>query len=220
MYLFTKVKADPEDPNQYDIPHIEYKAIVTPQGSALGINQHISDVFCWGFGIGYEINAEHLIMERVGVRYSYVPYRFGANRDTGVNSHPITLINCCFESCIYGISFAQNGYKQAINLYDFNMEIDNDETSKFKQKRMSYEQVIGDYRGNIYYSCAYKSSAGVNVSVPFFENGNGINMNVVDMTALLSGPLVERPRTGNLRQKYYATNENKEYIYMDGWHEL
>lgn len=45
-------------------------------------------------------------------------------------------------------------------------------------------------------------------------------MNVVDMTALLSGPLVERPKTGNPRQKYYAADKNKEYIYIDGWHEL
>lgn len=220
VYLFTKVNANPEDPKQYDIPNTEYKAIVTPQGSALAINQHISDVFCWGFGIGYECNAEHMTMERVGARYCYVPYRFSAYRDTGVNSHDITLINCCYESCIYGISFAQNEYKQSINLYDFNMEIDNDENSNFKQQKMSYEQTAGEYRGNIYYSCVYKSGVSVNVSVPFFENGSGVNMNVVDTTALLSGTIGERPETGNPRQKYYATDENKEYIYMDGWHEL
>lgn len=219
VFITVLTTGDSEDTSGYEIPNDKCVGFVTPQGSAMGTGQRFDGCFVWGLGVGYEINAEHLIMEQCGARFSYIPFRFGANRSVGVNSHDITLINCCDEGCIRGISFASIPYMQSVNLYDYNSEIH--KTGNFARQQDSYEENPGDYRGNIYYTCVYVDGAGRNVFRPFFKNdGSGINFNVVNTTVLKSGNISDRPTEGNPRQRYYAIDENKEYIYYNGWHEV
>lgn len=156
------------DGADYQLPNPDCIAIRGLDGSNLGTGYRISNCFVFGFGVAYDINGEHLIMEQCGTRFCDYSYRFGKDRGTGANLHDLTLINCCHEFSRRYPYFC--GVGQAINFINYNVEEHHSGT--FAHLSRAYEDSDGSYYGDITYTIS-NSSSWQNISGSFFEEGSG-----------------------------------------------
>ena len=220
--------------NDTPLPVEGCNGIRTWCGDDSGTHNMIKNCFCTGFYEGFQLGAEHVVLEQCGGRFNYYTYTFGNYEyHVGTCSHPITLINCCDEHSACLPKFVENGYYneenvralQGVDMISFNMELS--VPPLFNHSDLvtpCHEKNPSTWCGNINYLAYGKSNinggqqssatAGNIVSVKFFDNESGKNFTVKNDTHKLGGTTEERlTYVPHYMQEYYDTDLNKKLIY-------
>ena len=208
----TEYAGDPQEPNGKIInSNIDCIGIRTIYGYNWGSGYHIDDCNVRGWGLGFDISGEHLIMQNACARFVNTSYRFGHFGDDEMMSHPNTLINCCEEWLLHGMVFEGNGLGQSLNIIDFNIE---DMTSNgWGRKTYAIESNPGSYHGTLTYTTTKDSYK--NASNKFWEDGSGINVLTRDLNDKFSGTTENRPQSPQNNQQYFDTTLNKMLYYIN-----
>lgn len=155
----------------YDYPVDDCIAIRGLDGSNFGAGYRLSNIFVFGFGVGYLINGEHLIAEQLGCRFCNYSYKFGYDVEVGAMTHDLTLINCCHEICSRYPTFHTQRHG-VVNLYDYNVE-DSASDEKFATVSKAVDETTPkNFHGRVYYTVSPTTNY-VNADVAFWEDGNG-----------------------------------------------
>lgn len=210
----TEYAGDPQTPNGKIInSNIDCIGIRTLYGYNWGSGYRIDDCNVRGWGLGFDISGEHLIMQNACARFVNTGFRFGHFGDDTMMSHPNTLINCCEEWLLHGMVFEGNGLGQAVNIIDFNIE---DMTSNgWGRKTLATESVKGAYKGTLTYTTtkdSYKNSQ----EKFWADDGSGKNIITRDLNDKFSGTTSERPKYPQNNQQYFDTTINKMIYYING----
>ena len=209
----TEFAGDPQDPNGKIINSIiDCIGIRTLYGYNWGSGYHIDDCNVRGWGLGFDISGEHLIMQNACARFVNTGYRFGHFGDDTMMSHPNTLINCCEEWLLHGMVFEGNGLGQSLNIIDYNIE---DMTSHgWGRKTYATEETPGNYHGTLTYTTTRDSYK--NAPHKFWEDGSGINVLTRDLNDTFNGSTENRPKNPNENQQYFDTTLNKMLFFING----
>lgn len=209
----TDYAGDPQDVNGKIINStIDCIGIRTLYGYNWGSGYRIDDCNVRGWGLGFDISGEHLIMQNSCARFVNTGYRFGHFGDDSMMSHPNTLINCCEEWLLHGMVFERNSLGQSINIIDFNIE---DMTSNgWGRKTYATEETPGSYHGTLTYTTTKDSYA--NAVHKFWEDGSGVNILTRDLNDKFSGTTANRPKYPQNNQQYFDTTLNKMLYYIGG----
>lgn len=174
-----------------------------------------------GFGQGFAVGSEHLLMMkcvavfgRYGFTFNNYPCEYGAV------VHPITMVYCGDEANANLWKFGKNSYKQCINAYNISFELIPewfDLGGKY-----ALEENRGDYVGHIDYVANYGYHTPNSVEIPFWEEGSGINFKTVNNVHKTVCSSAEResyyPQIG---QELFDTDLQKKLIYTaDGWKDM
>ncbi len=208
----TEYAGDPQEKDGKIINSIiDCIGIRTLYGYNWGSGYHIDDCNVRGWGLGFDISGEHLIMQNACARFVNTSYRFGHFGDDTMMSHPNTLINCCEEWLLHGMVFEGNGLGQSLNIIDFNIE---DMTSNgWGRKTYATESTPGSYHGTLTYTTTRDSYK--NAPHKFWEDGSGINVLTRDMNDKFSGTTENRPQSPQNNQQYFDTTLNKMLYYIN-----
>lgn len=209
----TEYAGAPQEPNGKIINSIiDCIGIRTLYGYNWGSGYHIDDCNVRGWGLGFDISGEHLIMQNACARFVNTGFRFGHFGDDTMMSHPNTLINCCEEWLLHGMLLEGNSMQQSLNIIDFNIE---DMTSNgWGRKTYATESTPGSYHGTLTYTTTKDSYK--NASHKFWEDGSGVNMLTRDLNDNLSGSTENRPQSPQNYQQYFDTTLNKMLYYING----
>lgn len=204
---------------EYELPNVDFVAIRGLDGANVGAGYRMANCFVFGFGVAYDINGEHLIMEQCGTRFCDYTYRFGY--DSFGNIHDITLINCCHELSRRFPVFL-NGSGQAINLINYNAEIYPWSSQRFQHISKAIEGTNGANCGDITYTIMDSGHGKPqNWEGRFFEDGSGSNFTSRNLFHKLSGGTSDRPTEPNDFEKYYDMDTNELLICIGGeWKRL
>ena len=210
----TEYAGDPQEPNGKIInSNIDCIGIRTIYGYNWGSGYHIDDCNVRGWGLGFDISGEHLIMQNACARFVNTSYRFGHFGDDEMMSHPNTLINCCEEWLLHGMVFEGNGLGQAVNIIDFNIE--DMSSNGWGRKTLATESVKGAYKGTLTYTTtkdSYKNSQ----EKFWADDGSGKNIITRDLNDKFSGITSERPKYPQNNQQYFDTTVNKMLYFING----
>ncbi|MBQ8345054.1 MAG: hypothetical protein IJY42_02175 [Clostridia bacterium] len=174
-----------------------------------------------GFGQGFAIGSEHLLLQkcvavfgRYGFTFNNYPCAYG------VVAHPITMIYCGDEANANLWKFAKNKYKQCVKAYNISFE----RVPGWIQLggRYTVEENPGDYVGHIDYVANDGYETPNRVDMQFWEEGCGINFETVNNTHKKLCTTAERqsyyPQLG---QELFDTDLQKKLIYTaDGWRDM
>lgn len=208
----TEYAGDPQEPNGKIInSNIDCIGIRTLYGYNWGSGYHIDDCNVRGWGLGFDISGEHLIMQNACARFVNTGFRFGHFGDDTMMSHPNTLINCCEEWLLHGMALEGNGLGQSLNIIDFNIE---DMTNNgWGRKTYAKESKPGSYHGTLTYTTTRDSYK--NAPHKFWEDGSGINVLTRDLNDKFSGTTENRPQSPQNNQQYFDTTLNKMLYYIN-----
>lgn len=209
----TEYAGDPQEPNGKIINSIiDCIGIRTLYGYNWGSGYHIDDCNVRGWGLGFDISGEHLIMQNACARFVNTGFRFGHFGDDTMMSHPNTLINCCEEWLLHGMVLEGNGLGQSLNIIDFNIE---DMTNNgWGRQTYAKESKPGSYHGTLTYTTTRNSYK--NAPHKFWEDRSGINVLTRDLNDKFSGTTEERPQSPQNNQQYFDTTLNKMLYYING----
>lgn len=213
----TEYAGDPQEKDGKIINSvIDCIGIRTLYGYNWGSGYHIDDCNVRGWGLGFDISGEHLIMQNACARFVNTGFRFGHFGDDTMMSHPNTLINCCEEWLLHGMVLEGNGLGQSLNIIDFNIE---DMTSNgWGRKTYAKESKPGSYHGTLTYTTTRDSYK--NAPHKFWEDGSGINILTRDLNDKFSGATENRPQNPQNNQQYFDTTLNKMLYYINGsWYD-
>lgn len=188
--------------------------IRTLLGQNFGTGYYINNCFIWGMYVAYDIGGEHLIAQNCGCRLCYYSFRFNGFGNPNLNAHPLTLINCCEESCKASMYFCTGTKNQSVNIVDYNMEIRMNEGA-WGRETLAIEETPGSFCGNLTF-LANEEDYTNRGSFAFWEDGSGINILTRNLAHKSSGTTAQRPSTPNLNQQYFDTDLNKMIVYING----
>ena len=193
--------------------------------------------FCkvMGVGTGFHIAAEHLVMRQCAAQRCAYGYVFGdvpflESFPTPSGNHPVTMENCCFEYCWYGITLGGSrhrnlAYVNTLTAIDLNAEEDDgyDAYTAWKSRKLIQDLSNGYWRGEIMYFLTAKAKG----HIPSARNlwganlTEGANFRTVNTAAPRRGPTSARPTTQtDLGFGYFDTDLNKMVWRTEiGWSE-
>lgn len=180
-----------------------------------------------GFGQGFAVGREHLVLIKCAAlfgRYGYTFNNYPATRSGkchgDITVHPMTLISCIDEANANLWKFAKNDYKQCINAYNVSFEI----FTEWMKLGGSYsvEERPGDYSGHIDYVANFGSDTPNSPSIPFWEKGSGIGFETVNNVHKKVCTCAERRSySANVGQEVFDTDLCKKLIYTgSAWYDL
>ena len=187
--------------------------IRTLLGQNFGTGYYINNCFIWGMYVAYDIGGEHLIAQNCGCRLCYYSFRFNGFGNSNLNAHPLTLINCCEESCKASMYFCTGTKNQSVNIVDYNMEIRMSEGA-WGRETLAIEETPGSFCGTLTF-LANEQDYTNRGSFAFWEEGSGINILTRNLAHKSSGTTSERPTAPNLNQQYFDTTLKKMLVYID-----
>ena len=193
--------------------------------------------FCklMGLGTAFHIAAEHLVMrqcaaQRCGYGYVFGDVDFLEPFMTWSGNHPVTMENCCFEYCWYGITLGKshNGnpeYVNILNAIDLNAEEDDgyDAYTAWKSRKLIQNLSDGYWKGEITYFLTAKARG----HIPSERNlwgknlAEGADFRTVNTSARRRGPTSARPTSRtDLGFGYFDTDLNRMVWRTEsGWSE-
>lgn len=180
-----------------------------------------------GFGQGFAVGREHLVLIKCAAlfgRYGYTFNNYPATRSGkchgDITVHPMTLISCIDEANANLWKFAKNDYKQCINAYNVSFEI----FTEWMKLGGSYsvEERPGDYSGHIDYVANFGSDTPNSPSIPFWEKGSGIGFETVNnVHKKVCTSAERRSYSANVGQEVFDTDLGKKLIYTgSAWYDL
>ena len=193
--------------------------------------------FCkiMGVGTGFHIAAEHLVMrqcaaQRCGYGYVFGDVDFLESFMTWSGNHPVTMENCCFEYCWYGITLGKSRnrnpeYVNVLTAIDLNAEEDDgyDAYTAWKSRKLIQNISGGYWKGEITYFLTAKAKG----HVPSERNlwgkdlAEGADFRTVNTAARRRGPTANRPTSmTDLGFGYFDTDLNRMVWRTEaGWSE-
>ena len=165
-----------------------------------------------GFGQGFAVGSEHLLMHkcaalfgRYGFTFNNYPCNFGAV------VHPMTLLSCIDEANANLWKFGKNDMKQCINAYNTSFEV---VPGWFElEGHYATEERPGDYVGHIDYVCNQGFYTENSVSIRLWEEGSGVNFDTVNNTHKKVCTSEERRSyAANIGQEVFDIDVNKKLI--------
>lgn len=184
------------------------KAIRGLDGANFGAGYRISNCFAFGFGVAYELNGEHLIMEQCGMRFCDYGYRFGYDNASG-NLHDITLINCCQEQSRHFPAFNTAYMLSAISILSFSCE--HAESGTYA----TVSRATGDCKGGMVEYTISSTANWQNKSFRFFESatGNGEHFTCKNLLDKEIGTTEELPADPNPGNRFYDTTTGEQKMF-------
>lgn len=218
------------------IPHTNSIGIISYAGDDSGYLNTYDNVAIVGFGTGFKLGGEHVVLTNCTSRFNYIGFSFGDYMPRfGVNfSHPITLINCCTEHDATPFKFVKCGDMtkemttpplQEVSMISLNME----RWNEWNVMNLSSEEVNGSFCGSIEFTAngiptkgAENWAANLNhVGTAFWGENSGKNFRTTNLAQKEIGTTAERktycPNNG---QHFFDTDLNKELICVDGHSEI
>lgn len=168
-----------------------------------------------GFGQGFAVGSEHLLIYKCAAVFGLYGYTFNNYPcDFGAIVHPITLISCSDEANANLWKFAKNKFKQCINAYNISFECVPDWFAL--GGIYATEENPGDYVGHIDYVANAGFYSENDSEIQFWEKGSGKNSDTVNNVHKKVCTSAERHRyAANIGQEVFDTDLNKKLIYID-----
>lgn len=214
-YFFGSIK-DGKYETVNTAPNEKCRGIAVLQGQNFGTGYYINNCFIWGQNVAYDLGGEHLIMQNCGCRLCNIPFRFNAIGSEALNSHPITLINCCAEACKSGMYFKTSTSRQAVTIIDYNEEYRaTEQGGRWARTVGAVEETPGSFCGTVTYAINKESYVNVG-DVNFWEPGSGLNFVSRNLAHKLIGASSDRPQAPNIMQQYFDTTLNKMLVHING----
>ena len=197
---------------------------VTLTDGSNNVPVNLTNVLCTGFGQGFQVGGEHVVMINCSATFGLYGYTFG-NYDyhCGFN-HPITLINCCDEQNVNMPLFASCGDvggqihgMQEVTMISFNFERVEDFVPGKKLGSLMRETRPGTWRGQIGFVTQPKWEAVNAVDLPLWaEDGSGRGFRTTNNAHRSGGTSAERRGySPQYLQQYFDTDLNKLLICTD-----
>lgn len=168
-----------------------------------------------GFGQGFAVGSEHLLIYKCAAAFGLYGYTFNNYRcDFGAIVHPITLISCSDEANANLWKFSKNNYKQCINAYNISFEC----VPSWFALGGSYatEENPGDYVGHIDYVANMGFHNENSPKIPFWAKESGKNFDTVNNVHKKVCTSAERQSyAANIGQEIFDTDLNKKLVYID-----
>lgn len=174
-----------------------------------------------GFGQGFAVGSEHLLMHKCAALFGRYGFTFNNYFcDYGAIVHPMTMIGCIDEANANFWKFGKNEYKQCINAYNTSFE----QVPSWFEKEGNYarEECPGDYVGHIDFVGNHAGYTQNRVDFRFWEDGSGMNFETVNNTH-------KKICTSDERNSYFAfigqevfdTTLNQKLIFTgSGWMDI
>ena len=188
---------------------------------------NLVNVSACGFGQGFQVGGEHVVMVNCSATFGLYGYTFGNYEYHCGFNHPITLINCCdeqnvnmplFNSC--GDDDGHGGHKhgrQEVTMISFNFERVASHVPGKKLGDLMRETQPGTWCGQIGFTTQPKWCEINAVDLPLWaEDGSGRGFRTVNNAHKPGGTTAERRRYyPQYLQQYYDTDLNKQLICTD-----
>ena len=166
---------------QLQVPHVENIGMTLTDGSN-NAPVNLVNVSASGFGQGFQIGGEHVVMINCSATFGRYGFTFGNYPYHCAFDHPITLINCCDEQNVNLPLFnscGDNGGKlhgrQEVTMISFNCERVAEHAPGKKLGDLMREVRPGTWRGNIGFTRQPKWNAVNSVDEPIWaEDGSGV----------------------------------------------
>lgn len=193
--------------------------------------------FCklMGLGTAFHIAAEHLIMRQCAAQRCAYGYVFGdvdflEPFTTHSGNHPVTMENCCFEYCWYGITLGRSRnrnpeYVNVLTAIDLNAEEDDgyDAYTAWKSRKLIQDLSDGYWQGEISYFLTAKAKGHVPSERNLWGKNlvEGADFRTINTAARRRGPTAERPTSRtDLGFGYFDTDLNRMVWRTEtGWSE-
>ena len=172
-----------------------------------------------GFGQGFAVGSEHLILIRCAAVFGRYGYTFNNYPcDFGAVVHPITLMACSDEANANLWKFGKNSYKQVINAYNISFEV----LPKWFEFEGNYATEVnpGDYAGHIDYVGNEGFYTHNSPSIRFWAEGSGVNFDTVNNVHKKVCSTSERlSYCANVGQKVFDSDLKKTLTFIGegGW---
>ena len=168
-----------------------------------------------GFGQGFAMGGEHLLLNKCAALFGLYGYTFNNYPEpVGVYAHPITMMKCIDEANANLWKFAPNKYKQGVNSYNTSFEA---VPHWLSLGRHAFEERPGDYCGHIDFVANYGYFTENDPAFAVWEKGSGINFTTVNNTHKSVCSTEERLRyAANVGQEVFDTDLGKKLIYVNG----
>ena len=174
-----------------------------------------------GFGQGFALGGEHLVLIKCAARFGRYGYTFNNYPlRVGIVGHPMTLFNCIDEANGNMWKFAKNNNRQCVNAYNTSFETFPEWLAL--EGHYSYEENPGDYCGHIDYVPNHGCDSSNCVDVPFWEKGSGIGFNTVNnVHRKVITSAERRTYSANIGQEVFDIDLGKKVIYTgSNWYDL
>ena len=193
--------------------------------------------FCklMGLGTAFHIAAEHLLMRQCAAQRCAYGYVFGdvdflEPFTTHSGNHPVTMENCCFEYCWYGITLGRSRnrnpeYVNVLTAIDLNAEEDDgyDAYTAWKSRKLIQDLSDGYGQGEISYFLTAKAKGHVPSERNLWGKNlvEGADFRTINTAARRRGPTAERPTSRtDLGFGYFDTDLNRMVWRTEtGWSE-
>ena len=208
---------------QLEVPHVDNIGMTLTDGSN-NAPVNLVNVFAGGFGQGFQVGGEHVVMVNCAATFGRYGFTFGNYPYHCAFDHPITLINCCDEQNVNLPLFnscGDNGGKlhgrQEVTMISFNCERVAEHAPGKKLGDLMREVKPGTWRGNISFTRQPKWNAVNSVDEPIWaEDGSGVGFvtrNNAHKPAC--GTAERRSYCPQYMQQVYDTDLNKLLICTD-----
>lgn len=198
---------------------------VAPEG-CIGINfvgkgpngaygNDMTNVTVEGFNEGICINTEWALCTHcasIFCSYGWVFGKYGGNSPSSSATHPIMLLRCGDERNVNLPLFHDNGGKQDVEIYAFNIERSAAHAPGGVLGNLAVETTPGRFRGVIHYTTT-QAGLGTKGDIGFWEYGSGHGVKTTDMNHAQAG--TERPSRPNYMQQFFDTSKNKLLLCTD-----
>lgn len=168
-----------------------------------------------GFGQGFAVGSEHLLICKCAAAFGLYGYTFhNSPCDFGAVVHPITLISCSDEANANLWKFAKNRFRQCINAYNISFEW----VPEWFALGGNYatEEHGGDYVGHIDYVANMGFYTQNSPAIRFWAKGSGKNFETVNNVHKKVCTRAERHTyAANIGQEVFDTDLNKKLICID-----
>lgn len=206
-----------------EAPHEENIGITLTDGSN-NVPVNLVNVLCTGFGQGFQVGGEHVVMINCSATFGLYGYTFGNYEYHCGFNHPITLINCCDEQNVNMPLFASCGDVggkihglQEVTMISFNFERVEEFVPGKRLGSLMRETRPGTWRGQIGFVTQPKWEAVNAVDLPLWaEDGSGRGFRTINNAHKPACTTVERKRYyPQYMQQVFDTDLNKLLICTD-----
>jgi len=174
-----------------------------------------------GFGQGFAVGSEHLLMHKCAALFGRYGFTFNNYPcPSGAVVHPMTLLACIDEANANLWKFGPNNYRQCINAYNTSFEVV--PAWMALEGNLAREERPGDYIGRIDYVMNGGFHTKNDPTAPFWAEGSGIGFTSVNNAHKTVCTTAERlSYAPNIGQEVYDTDLEKKFLYTGSrWVEL
>lgn len=173
-----------------------------------------------GFGQGFAVGSEHLLLHKCAALFGRYGYTFNNYPcPFGAVVHPVTLLNCLDEANANLWKLGKNDFRQCIMAYNTSFERVPAWLRLDGGGRYAHEERPGDYCGHIDYVANGGYYTANDPTIRFWEEGSGVHMETVNNAQKkLCTSAERRTYATHVGQEIFDTDLGKKLIWLgDRW---